>query len=253
MDFSFYQKWRTENLLETDGVIVGADQNQEWLLPWWWEHYRQFNTYPVTFIDFGLSLSMKEWCEKQGSRIRLLIPDFYILGKEELDTSTSQTWEKGWGQTFWDCRNAWFKKPLACLQSPYRRSIWFDLDCEIRCPLNALFHACEHPSHIAMVRDLLDPREYNSGVIAFKRGTPLIQDWAKDAFLRNGEFRGDQDLLSQLIIEQKIEIQEIPSRYNWSRRAEENPEALIIHWHGPHGKAIIAHEIQQKNLTSLYS
>lgn len=49
------------------GVLVGCDQTQEKLLHWWWKHYVQHNTYPVMFIDFGMSDAMRAWCEERGS------------------------------------------------------------------------------------------------------------------------------------------------------------------------------------------
>ena len=57
-----YSRWRTEGLKEGDGVIVGSDYSQEWLLPWWWENYTKHNRYPVTFVDFGLSQEPIELC-----------------------------------------------------------------------------------------------------------------------------------------------------------------------------------------------
>jgi len=32
-----------------------CDKGQQWLLPWWWEQYSAHNSYPVVFVDFGLS------------------------------------------------------------------------------------------------------------------------------------------------------------------------------------------------------
>ncbi len=44
-----------------EGVIVASDLSQEWLLPWWWDHYKNFNNFPVTFVDLELSNKMKTW------------------------------------------------------------------------------------------------------------------------------------------------------------------------------------------------
>lgn len=48
------------------GIIVGCDQGQEWLMSWWWSHYRKHNKYPVTFADFGLSDRARKWCSERG-------------------------------------------------------------------------------------------------------------------------------------------------------------------------------------------
>lgn len=61
---------------------------------------------------------------------------------------------------------------------------------------------------IALARDhaALAPRFpiYNSGVIVFQKNDPLIFEWAKQSIEKNELFRGDQDLLSQIIAEKGI-------------------------------------------------
>jgi hypothetical protein len=228
------------------GVIVGADITQEWLLPWWWGHYSAFHTYPTAFVDFGMSAEMKSWCAERGTLISLRIADVFIADRHEMDPSLVQQMEEACGKTFWLYRSAWFKKPLACLQSPFHRSLWIDLDCEVRGPIDALFDLCTE--HLAMAVDLSSPSFYNSGVIAFKRGLPVIETWGTDALKRNHLFRGDQDLLNAIICEQKIEVVEIPAIYNWSRCCTPNPEARIVHWHGPQGKSAISHQIMKMHL-----
>ena len=72
--------------------------------------------------------------------------------------------------SFWPCRNAWFKKPLACLQSPFEISLWIDLDCEVTGPLDVLYDV--YGSSIAMARypqKYIPYPIYNSGVIVFRR------------------------------------------------------------------------------------
>ena len=73
---------------------------------------------------------------------------------------------------FWQCRNAWFKKPLACLQSPFKRTIWVDLDCEVRRELGELFALGEQS--LALTQDAFVAYStsypiYNSGV-PFREG-----------------------------------------------------------------------------------
>src|SRR5690606_28348364 len=138
-----------------------------------------------------------------GELIPLLVVDDFVAEREEIATELVSDWEKSFSKKFWPSRNAWFKKSLACLQSPFQRTIWCDLDCEIRGSIEPLFAYSEHPSGIALRRE--DPREslsypvYNSGVIVFQRNLPLIEEWARQSFEKNHEFCGDQDLLSHLI------------------------------------------------------
>jgi hypothetical protein len=251
--YAHYRKWRIENLNEKNGVVVGSDLTQEWLLPWWWEHYSAFHSYPVAFVDFGMSEEMKKWCRDRGELIPLYVADIFVAEKQEIEPFLVEQMENVCGKGFWPSRPAWFKKPLACLQSPFRKSIWIDLDCQIRGPLNELFELCEQCLAIAKDGSQPDcsPVTYNSGVIVFKHGIPVIETWADQSFDRNREFRGDQDVLSAIIHEQNVKITEIPAIYNWSRCREPNPHALILHWHGPQGKGTIAHQIMKMNLESL--
>ena len=248
--FYSFRKWRTDNLSEKDGIVVGSDITQEWLLPWWWEHYSRHNSYPVAFVDFGMSEEMKTWCKERGEWIFLGLADIFVAERQEIDPALAEKMEGTHGKVIWTSRNAWFKKPLACLQSPFRRSVWIDLDCQIFGSIAKLFELCE-PS-LAMARELPPfhsvKANYNSGVIAFKHGISAIKTWADQSFTHNHEFTGDQDILYTLIHEQKLDITEIPTIYNWSRSYPENKEAIILHWQGPQGKSAIIHQIMRKHL-----
>jgi hypothetical protein len=57
--------------MSQSGIIVGCDANQEWLLPWWWDHYCKHNSYPVAFVDFGMSEAALAWCQEKGQCISL--------------------------------------------------------------------------------------------------------------------------------------------------------------------------------------
>ncbi|MES2199737.1 MAG: hypothetical protein V4489_06180 [Chlamydiota bacterium] len=224
----------------TQGFIVGADSKQEWLLPWWWERYSKYNQYPVTFVDFGLSQKMKEWCKKQGNYIELPI-DVPTSIKNFHSTLQIESWEKRYGQNFWESRNAWFKKPLACLQAPYTRSVWMDLDCEVRGSLSPLFSLPFPSEGVAVTKEYVQGKELgiNSGVIVFQKGATIIQDWAKASLEKNYAYPGDQDALYDLIIEKKVPLYELPIIYNQSRFSNNLSDAIVIHWHGEFGKSVI--------------
>jgi hypothetical protein len=221
----------------TQGIIVGSDISQEWLLPWWWENYRRHNAHPVAFFDFGLSPSKKQWCQDRGQLIKLPIADIFIKDREEVPLA--EIWESRYGETFWNSRKAWFKKPLACLQSPFQKTIWLDLDCEVLGPLDFLFQACNHPSGLAIAKDQTAPT-YNSGVIAFRQHNPIIQKWADQSLQKTDLFRGDQDLLSQII---DRPICELPQIYNWNIGYGMNDDAVICHWLGDMAKMALKNQL----------
>lgn len=233
----------------TQGIIVGSDQTQEWLLPWWWEHYSHHNSYPIVFVDFGLSFEAKAWCRERGQLVSLRMVDF-AAEQAEIDPSLVKEWEDQFGTSFWQSRGAWFKKPLACLQSPFERSIWIDLDCEIRGSIAPLFDLADHPSGIALTKDSFDEpityQIFNSGVIVFRNKLPLISEWANQSLQLNHLFRGDQELLSYLIAKQQLKIAELAPIYNWSRCQEDHSNVIIHHWHGEHGRSMIKHQLWMK-------
>lgn len=229
-----------------DGIIVATDQTQEWLLPWWWGHYRKSNAFPVAFIDLGMSFEKKTWCKERGELIPLRVVDF-AKTKEEVDPIVAKELEKEFGTRFWDSRDAWFKKPLACLLSPFQRTLWIDLDCEIRGLLNPLFAYAD--DGLAMAPNQFPSPHpypmYNSGVIAFRQRHPLLKEWTESCYQNNHLFQGDQEVFSHMIAEKGLSISVLPPIYNWGRCQEENPEALILHWHGHYGKCAIQHALRE--------
>ena len=227
----------------SDGVVVGADDLQEWLLPWWWDHFSQQNRYPVTFVDFGMSEEKRRWCLERGGLLSLNMSDLFVRDRDEVASALSEAWEQHYGEDFWGARKAWFRKPFACLRTPYERTIWLDLDCQVMGSLTKLFDACSHPSGVALCLDKNAP-VYNSGVIVFRRDAPILQEWADQALEKSGLFRGDQDLLTAII--DKRAIYELPAIYNWPFNYGANPDAVITHWIGAAGKEILNRQLMLK-------
>lgn len=122
--------------MSQEGIIVGCDQAQEWLLPWWWTHYSAHNSYPVLFIDFGMSQQAQEWCKATGLYAKL--EGFENCQQIVVSEDKKRYWQTLIGSLF-NFRTAFFKKPFALLQSPFPLSLWCDLDCQIRGPLDPLF------------------------------------------------------------------------------------------------------------------
>ena len=245
------------DLKKNDGVIVGCDHHQEWLIPWWWSKYAECNTYPVTFVDFGMSQKSRRFCQSHGEVLFVHDSMHFLAEKKDVAPQTVSLWESIYKAEVWNYRKSWFKKPFAMFLSPYQRSIWLDLDCEVVSSLEVLFETCHHPSKIALARepenlqvlmrkqDLLFEKEvlYNSGVIVFESGAELIRKWIQRTLSDHSQFVGDQNLISRLIHQNPLGIFELPAIYNWRIFASNDPlqvvvhpQAVIIHWAHDWGK-----------------
>lgn len=221
------------------GVIVGADAGQEWLLPWWWDNFRKFCSYPVTFFDFGLSNEMKKWVEERGSRIELALPTSFVKSQEDIHPSLVKEWEEIVSDVLWTSRKQWFKKPFACLASPYEWTLWLDLDCIIVGPIDPILNPEHFLTGFAIAKDVVCReayQAYNSGVIGFCKNHPLICAWVEESLRSNGQFRSDQEILSFLIFEKKITISILDPIYNWNVKQRKNSKARIYHFIGNSGK-----------------
>lgn len=229
------------------GILCGAEKSQEWLLPWWWSRYREHNAYPVTFFDFGLTGEMRKWCGERGEVVSIELEASCICPRNKIDPELAKLWEQDYGWRVWNSRLTWFKKPLAFLQSPYEKGIWLDLDCEVLGSLEPLFEKLDGSTQMALVRDYscdhlpkFDPCiRYNGGVVAFQRGSPVIEKWADGAKTKNHLFGGDDPLLSHMINTHRVEIAELPEIYNWRMARGLNLDAVILHWVGTGGKSYI--------------
>lgn len=228
------------------GIIVGCDRVQEWLLPWWWKHYSAHNFYPVVFADFGMSEMALAWCKERGEIIDLSTFSTASFVKKPVDPEILNKWEARYGDAIWNERYAWFKKPFACLQSPFTRSVWLDLDCQVRGSLNPLFFCLGIGAEISMRREskqiqdlhhslgFLLPGEvnYNSGVICFSKQSAIIEQWVSESVLNNEQFLGDQQALSRAVFLHKPTMLDLSDGYNWSMAEGDNPDATIQHYHG---------------------
>jgi hypothetical protein len=226
------------------GIIIGCDQRQEWLLPWWWKHYSMYNSFPVVFTDFGMSEKAISWCKERGECI--VLPSAKILHENEISVSGKDSWENRYGKGIWLSRSAWFKKPLSLLLSPFLTGIWIDLDCQINGELDPLFNSLISGAEIGLVREphfvqtydrengFLLPQEtnYNSGVIVFRQNASILHQWVVEAITNNSEYPGDQQALSRAIYKHRPTLIELPFTFNWLRFLGPQPDALIYHHSG---------------------
>ena len=193
-----------------------------------------------------MSKTARRWCEDRGD---CFTPTFPPLKK--LSTKTRSRWEATFGSGIWHFRAAWFRKPTACLQSPFARTCWLDLDCEVRGSLEPIFHSLTF-AEIALVADPTHrvdaetPRDevpYNSGVVAFCKESQILHHWVTLASRENEFFVGDQEALSRAIYLHRPKLLELPPIYNWFKPLGPNPNALIIH-HLCGCKAQLAHALR---------
>lgn len=249
----FETKWKISPPQQEVGIIVGCSYSHEWLLPWWWMNYCLFNRYPVTFINFGdMSEKAIAWCEERGHVLTLDIPtEQFVAKKEEVAEDLQKIWNKT-GSLLWYLRSNWFKKPFALLATPYQKTIWLDVDCQVRGSLKPLFETYLSDSEFAILtereseqqlnreRGLLLPGElmHNSGVIPYRYGSPIIQEWVDSCIDQNHLFMGDQQVLSRILFTKKPAFTELPIIYNWPFAYGFNSDAVIIHWWGAYQEYI---------------
>lgn len=246
MNENAYQ-WVSQSILDQDGVIVGCSQNHEWMLPWWWMNYCMQNEFPVTFVNFGnMSAAAQQWCRRKGNLVTIDVEiEKFVVPKEKVPPEQANIW-KGQELDTWTARLQWFKKPFACLQSPYRRTIWIDVDCQVRKNIKPIFDYCENSLQISLAEEpplvqkfheqkgliQFGEVEYNTGVIAFKHGNSTIQEWAKMCIKHNNTLRGDQEVLSRLVFLNDLKIHPLDPKHNWRGEFDISSDTLIIHWLG---------------------
>ena len=132
--------WKENKPKILNGIIVGCDEKQEWMLPWWWLNFSSNNSFPVAFVDFGLSESAKAWCAAHGTLISLQTPTHFVAERNDVDPSLVALWELLiHGKQLWYLRKSWFKKPLALMQTPFQNTLWIDVDCQITGALDEVF------------------------------------------------------------------------------------------------------------------
>ncbi len=235
----------------SQGILVGADHQIEWMLEWWWVHYKKFNSLPVAFIDFGMSQAGIEWCKERGIVIPFTLSNDYLTPKSKIDPLLQITWESIFlTREFWNLRIIWFKKPFAMTLTPFQETLWLDLDCEIRGNVSPLLSLCHDANGIAMAleppfstiafqeKGLILPHEkiYNAGVVVYKQDSSALKLWCEEIIINNANHAGDSDLFTSLLRRYDLTISEIPQIYNWRMAQGENPQARIVHWVADWGK-----------------
>lgn len=229
------------------GILCGSDAAQEWLLPWWWSRYQEHNDFPVAFCDFGMTKEAREWCEQKGSVIDIVVEPGFVACREQIASGLADQWESLYGKGLWKARHAWFKKPGALLATPFLKTIWIDIDCEILDSVAPLFETCSSDVPFALVREpisadlpLFHPEvKYNGGVIVYQQEAALLKRWAEEALISSRFFWGDDPMLSHLISQEQHRVNEISEIWNWRMCYGFTLNAKIFHWVGSGGKGFI--------------
>lgn len=247
-----------------EGIIAGCDSGQEWLLDFWWKNYSAHNSYPVAFVDFGMTPEAVDWCRARGLHIHVPSIQHAIVAKEKIDSALREIWERRYGEALWERREIWFRKTQAFAVSPFPLTLWLDLDCEVRAPLDFIFNCLGLGFDIAIKKEpqeiqeqhrllgLLEKGEsnYNAGVIAIRKDASILRQWIEEVFERNDRYAFDQFALARAIHVHRPALLELPETYNWNPAKWLNPHAAIVHYHGGFLKETIkrdAHILQKLN------
>jgi len=209
------------------GILIGSDSNTQWLLPWWWKYYSKYNDFPVAIADFGMTPKMVKWCQKKAQVFSLKNSDF-VPTKKGLSKNLADQWQANYKGDVWQARQAWFKKPFACLETPFDLTLWLDIDCEVCGPIKMVFDRFEKGIELALVRE--DAGDYNSGVLLFRKNASFLKKWAQLCLNHNDKYMGDQNALTDLILQKTIRIKELDSKYNWQMVKGYHDSIVIAHW-----------------------
>lgn len=220
-EFAELCRWaRPQKATEGEGVIVGCNKEQEWLLPWWWLNYSAYNDRPVAFADFGMSNTARQWCRDHGYMIEFLKKVNF--------------------------KNPYFGKPLSILSTPFRRSLWMDMDVQVCGSVDPWFADMDE-DRIYVGEDPFSPwksndKPINSGVVCVAHGHSLIQRWME--LMYTSGTREDQSVLNRVWAENEGGFCLMPSIMNWLRlMGDPPPQAVLVHWTGPVGKAEIKRQM----------
>lgn len=237
--------------MDTCGILLGADLSGEWLLPWFWEHYTKANSYPVAFVDFGMSEFGIEWCQKYGTVVSLK-HECSASKKEDLPQEIVERWEIRHGESVWSVRDAWMKKPFALQSTPFDKTIWIDNDCMVKGSLAPLFEildtydlaAYEDTSEKLWLSPDAEPH-YNSGVVAYKKNTPFLKQLHETALTYEAQLPGDEEILGKAIHTYAPKVYKLPLEYNCQYDKKSIKEPTIIHYSTGPGKLEIMQMLPQ--------
>ena len=203
--------------LYDEAFVTGCDKSQEWMLHWFIKNFKKNSSKPLIFANFGVT----------DLALNIMRENCHAI----MDLTDAE--EKGW-----------FKKPMSMIKSPSKKTVWIDLDCEIRDDIRDLFDILQ-PNKLNMVEDkpwTTRGQElwHNSGVVGFIDKPPILYQWAKA--IRDDPVQGDQEVLHLMLnpITKIAHINDLPNEYNVLRLQTEvdgyGGAIRVMHWTGQKGK-----------------
>ena len=130
------------------------------------------------------------------------------------------------------------------LQCPAKKTVWIDLDCEIREDISDLFQKLV-VNKLSMVEDKPWTKRrqelwHNSGIVGFIDKPVILYKWVEA--VKDNPQVGDQEVLHSILnpITKIGTINDLPNEYNVMRLQTEldnyNGPIKVMHWTGPKGK-----------------
>ncbi len=237
------------------GIVASGDHAVEWILPFF-EKFVSKSNLPVTFFDQGLTPGGLAFAKDHFDVIPFHLDTSFVYEHP----NAKARWDLIFSEDYLSKRHAWFHKPFLLLNSPYKRTLWLDIDCKVQRPLDSFLNNFAPCGGFAVAPDFLpegasrentsrnvlcanNPGEtvYNTGVLFVEHGSPFLEEWAQVCLHHNGIHIGDQDALVDLCFHKKLEktllphlpdtFSELPKTFNWNHLVSENKEAYIIHYH----------------------
>ena len=221
---AYMSSWKQiENKIEADyGVVTIVAREQCNMLPWWWNNYCKHNTKPVTFILLEPIPEVIELAQTLGN-------------VKVMNRITERI-------------NGWFRKPFALVRSPYKKTLYIELDIEVRGCIDTMF---PQDGRIYLKEDYNSPKcwlpkeikdipQMNAGLIGYNYGEKLIEDWCHGIVASEERYRGDQEYLNMAIYYSKA--YDRVDRYlpvHCRLRLEGDGECITYHETGAVGKESI--------------
>ena len=205
---------------EERGIVLSSDRHAQWLLPWWWERFRQHNDYPVAICDLGMDDKFRRWVESVGWR---------VFAIERLHAKAK----------------AWHHSPRVREATPFDLTVWFDNDCEVRGSIDPVFEyakngfACTADPYNTL-NEGRDPRRIACGVIGYRWDDPVVSGWAALMERDWHRYVSDQDALYTIYRLGDPGVVQMPQEYQALPKdpADVRQAAVVYHWCGKAKKSI---------------
>jgi hypothetical protein len=239
------------------GVMVATDKNLEWMLPWWIYHFKKHCDLPIAFVDLGMSEEKKTFCKDHGTLIGIEPKEFAFDPNRIKELTNHGVFDLSNLSNVLATRNAWLLKPFALLASPFKKTLWMDIDCEVLQSIDNLFSdsafVCLKESEASLetnIKRKMIPqmsKYYSSGLMLYEKNHPVLLAWAKELEENPGYYLGDQTALSVIIHNFNYSIDTFSEEEHRLYNEEIFESTIICHYYGIDGKK----EVIRKILTSM--